>query len=303
AETSCLVAIQPVVGPVVVGQPTSVSAVVTCNGLPVSGASVTFTGGAVPVTVTTNVVGIATGSLTFNTAGTATVTATVTGPAGAECECTGVVSPPVTITVGAETSCLVAIQPVVGPVVVGQPTSVSAVVTCNGLPVAGASVTFTGGAAPVTVTTNAAGIATGSLTFNTAGPATVTATVTAPAGTACACTGVVSAPIIVTVSGQTVPTLQASPACWRINLPFPVPSLFTATLKATLTPAQAGVTVTFFVSGLPVGTAVTNASGVATLNAGLSLLQISASSYTATATVGGATIQATGTLAPCFPPV
>ncbi|MGW7249028.1 hypothetical protein, partial [Streptomyces decoyicus] len=296
-------AIQPVVGPVVVGQPTSVSAVVTCNGLPVSGAAVTFTGGAVPVTVTTNVVGIATGSLTFNTAGTATVTATVTAPAGTECACTGVVSPPLTITVGAQTSCLVAIQPVVGPVVVGQPTSVSAVVTCNGLPVAGASVTFTGGAAPVTVTTNAAGIATGSLTFNTAGPATVTATVTAPAGTACACKGVVSAPVIITVSGQTGPTLQASPACWRINLPFPVPSLFTATLKATLTPAQAGVTVTFFVSGLPVGTAVTNASGVATLNAGLSLLQISASSYTAVATVGGATIQATGTLAPCFPPV
>ncbi|WP_329179227.1 Ig-like domain-containing protein [Streptomyces decoyicus] len=303
AQTSCLVAIQPVVGPVVVGQPTSVSAVVTCNGLPVSGASVTFTGGAVPVTVTTNVVGIATGSLTFNTAGTATVTATVTAPAGTECECTGVVSLPVTITVGAQTSCLVAIQPVVGPVVVGRPTSVTAVVTCNGLPVAGASVTFTGGAAPVTVTTNAAGIATGSLTFNTAGPATVTATVTAPAGTACACKGVVSAPVIITVSGQTGPTLQASPACWRINLPFPVPSLFTATLKATLTPAQAGVTVTFFVSGLPVGTAVTNASGVATLNAGLSLLQISAGSYTATATVGGATIQATGTLAPCFPPV
>ncbi len=162
--------------------------------------------------------------------------------------------------------------------------------------------TFTGGAAPVTVTTNAAGIASGSLTFNTAGSATVTATVTAPAGTACACTGVVSLPLTITVSGPTSPTLQASPACWRFNLPFPVPSLFTATLKATLTPAQAGVTVTFYVSGLPVGTAVTNAAGVATLNAGLSLLQISASSYTAVATVGGATVQATGTLAPCFPP-
>ncbi|MFC9229249.1 hypothetical protein ACFTZI_09850 [Streptomyces decoyicus] len=48
---------------------------------------------------------------------------------------------------------------------------------------------------------------------------------------------------------------------------------------------------------------LTNASGVATLNAGLSLLQISASSYTAVATVGGATIQATGNLAPRFPPV
>ncbi|MGW9431468.1 hypothetical protein ACWHA1_26420 [Streptomyces decoyicus] len=303
APSTCLVVVQPVLGPVFAGQPTSVSAVVTCNGVPVSGATVTFTGGAAPVTVTTNALGIATGSLTFNTAGTATVIATVTAAAGAECECTGVVSLPITITVGAQQSCLVVIQPVTGPVIVGQPTSVTALVTCNGLPVAGASVTFTGGAAPVTVTTNAAGLATGSLTFNTAGAATVTATVTAPAGGACACTGVVSLPLTITVSGPTSPTLQASPACWRVNLPFPVPSLFTATLKATLTPAQAGVTVTFYVSGLPVGTAVTNASGVATLNAGLSLLQISASSYTAVATVGGATVQATGTLAPCFPPV
>ncbi|MFC9231797.1 hypothetical protein ACFTZI_23020 [Streptomyces decoyicus] len=94
-----------------------------------------------------------------------------------------------------------------------------------------------------------------------------------------------------------------APACWHVNLPFPIPSLFAATLTATLTPAQAGVTVTFLVSGLPVGSAVTNANGVATLNAGLSILQISASSYTATATVGGVTVQATNTLRPCFPPV
>ncbi|WP_222872077.1 ice-binding family protein [Streptomyces sp. WAC01526] len=301
AQQSCQVVVQPVVGPVVVGQPTPVSAVVTCNGLPVSGASVTFNGGAVPVTVTTNLAGVATGSLTFNTAGAATVTATVTA-AGTACSCTGVVSAPVTITVTAQQSCQVVVQPVVGPVVVGQPTPVSAVVTCNGLPVSGASVTFNGGAVPVTVTTNLAGVATGSLTFNTAGAATVTATVTA-AGTACSCTGVVSAPLTITVGAPTGP-LSASPACWRVNLPFPIPHLFVATLKATLTPAQAGVTVTFYVSGLPVGTAVTNASGVATLNnAGLSILQISASSYTAVATVGGSTVQATGSLTPCFPPV
>ncbi|MFI2187362.1 ice-binding family protein [Streptomyces sioyaensis] len=206
-----------------------------------------------------------------------------------------------TITVPALSTCSVVVQPVAGPVVVGQPTPVTAVVTCNGLPVLGASVTFNGGAAPVPATTNAAGIATGTLTFNTAGPATVTATVTA-AGTGCACTGVVSAPLPITVTPQTSP-LSASPACWRVNLPFPIPSLFVATLTATLTPAQAGVTVTFYVSGLPVGTAVTNAAGVATLNAGLSILQISASTYTAVATVGGVTVQATNTLRPCFPPV
>lgn len=204
------------------------------------------------------------------------------------------------VTVPPLSTCQVVVQPVVGPVVVGQPTSVSAVVTCNGLPVSGASVTFTGGAVPVTVTTNLAGVATGSLTFNTAGAATITATVTA-AGTGCACTGVASAPLPITVAPQTGP-LSASPACWRVNLPFPIPSLFVATLTATLTPAQAGVTVTFYVSGLPVGTAVTNAAGVATLNAGLSILQISASTYTAVATVGGVTVQATNTLRPCFPP-
>ncbi|MEJ8652607.1 hypothetical protein WKI65_32170 [Streptomyces sp. MS1.AVA.3] len=82
----------------------------------------------------------------------------------------------------------------------------------------------------------------------------------------------------------------------------PLTKLLLSELRATVTPAQAGVPVTFFVSGLPVGTAVTNAAGVATLNAGLSILQISASSYTATATVGGVPVQATGTLRPCFPP-
>ncbi|MGX1762235.1 ice-binding family protein [Streptomyces lydicus] len=298
--STCQVVVQPVAGPVVVGQPTPVSALVTCNGLPVSGASVTFTGGAVPVSATTNAAGIATGSLTFNTAGPATITATVTA-AGSGCACTGVVSAPLPITVTPQPSCLVVIQPVAGPVVVGQPTPVSAVVTCNGLPVVGGSVTFTGGAVPVTATTNAAGVATGTLTFNTSGTATVTATVTA-AGTACACTGVASAPLTIPVTPATGP-LSLAPACWHVNLPIPIPSVFAATLTASVTPAQAGVTVHFFVYGLPVGSAVTNANGIATLNAGLSILQISASNYTATATVGGVPVQATGTLRPCFPPV
>ncbi|WP_406477700.1 ice-binding family protein [Streptomyces platensis] len=44
------------------------------------------------------------------------------------------------VTVPPLTTCQVVVQPVAGPVVAGQPTSVSAVVTCNGLPVPGASV-------------------------------------------------------------------------------------------------------------------------------------------------------------------
>ncbi|MEU7430438.1 ice-binding family protein, partial [Streptomyces sioyaensis] len=137
ALSTCSVVVQPVAGPVVVGQPTPVTAVVTCNGLPVSGASVTFNGGAAPVPATTNGSGIATGLLTFNTAGPATVTATVTA-AGTGCACTGVVSAALPITVTPQPSCLVVVQPVAGPVVVGQPTPVTAVVTCNGLPVSGA---------------------------------------------------------------------------------------------------------------------------------------------------------------------
>ncbi|MFD8708800.1 hypothetical protein ACFV1W_40535, partial [Kitasatospora sp. NPDC059648] len=143
--SSCSVVIQPLVGPVVVGQPTSVTAVVLCNGVPVSGASVTFTSGAATATATTNALGIATGSLTFSTAGPATVTATVTAT-GTACACSGVVSAPITVTVTAPSTCQVLLLPA-GPAVVGQPTSVTAVVLCNGVPVSGASVTFTSGTA------------------------------------------------------------------------------------------------------------------------------------------------------------
>ncbi|MFF4490576.1 hypothetical protein ACFY0F_29595, partial [Streptomyces sp. NPDC001544] len=170
APPSCLVFLLPPSGAVVAGQPTSLTALVLCNGVPVSGASVTFSGGgATPVTVTTNASGIATGSLTFPTAGPASVTATVTA-ANTACSCTNVTSTPITVNVTTQPTCSVVIRPVIGPVVAGQPTSLTALVLCNGVPVSGASVTFSGGGAtPVTVTTNASGIATGSLTFPTAG--------------------------------------------------------------------------------------------------------------------------------------
>ncbi|MFF9646193.1 hypothetical protein ACF1GP_32825, partial [Kitasatospora aureofaciens] len=163
---------------------------------------------------------------------------------------------------------------------------------------------FTSGTTTATAVTNALGVATGSLTFSTAGPATVTATVTAT-GTPCACTGVVSVPITVTVTGTvgSGTTLTAAPACWRVNLPLPLPDVFKATLTATLSPAQAGVTVSFFVANQLVGTAVTDATGTATLQAGLNPLQIPAGSYTAQATVGATTLHATNSLTPCLPPV
>ncbi|WP_234355935.1 Ig-like domain-containing protein [Kitasatospora aureofaciens] len=225
------------------------------------------------MTVTTNALGIATGSMTFPTAGPVSLTATVTA---------------------AGTS---------------QSTVVSAVVLCNGVPVPGAAVTFNGGgAAPVTATTNALGIATGSMTFPTAGPVSLTATVTA-AGTTCSCTNVVSLPVPITVGvGGPAVSLQALPSCWwghwehQLADPshgqsYPV----TATLKAQLTPAAAGVTVNFLIAGQPVGSAVTDASGIATLTTDLNLLQVQSGAFTATATVGGTTLQSTGTLLPCRP--
>ncbi|MFI9366924.1 Ig-like domain-containing protein, partial [Kitasatospora sp. NPDC053057] len=249
-----------------------------------------------------------TGSMTFPTAGPVSLTATVTA-AGTTCTCTNVVSIPVAITVTTPPTCLVLLLPPMTPVVAGQPTVVSAVVLCNGVPVPGATVTFNGGGAiPVTVTTNALGIATGSMTFPTAGPVSLTATVTA-AGTTCTCTNVVSLPVPITVTvGGPATSLQALPSCWQGHwehaLPDPShgrPYSFTATLEAQLTPAAAGVTVNFLVAGQPVGSAVTDASGIATLTTDLDLLQVRSGAFTATATVGGTTLQSTGTLLPCQP--
>ncbi|MEU7429160.1 hypothetical protein [Streptomyces sp. NPDC040750] len=263
------------------------------------------------------------GTITYTLPGGATVTATVTNgvvatvPLGVSLQpgqsvgvsftpaagtCSACTFAPITVTVPVQATCSVVVLPVIAPVSVGQAVQVTAIVTCGGSPVAGATVTFNGGTSPVTVTTNALGIATGLLTFGTAGTATVTATVTA-AGTSCSCSGVVSLPITILVQQSGSGPLQALPACWRVNVPFPLPNLFTATLSAKVTPATAGVTVTFSVGGQVVGTAVTDATGTATFNANLSLLQILSGTYTASATVNGTPVQATGTLTPCLPPV
>ncbi|MFF9646194.1 hypothetical protein, partial [Kitasatospora aureofaciens] len=178
---------------------TTATTIITCDaGLTSINGTLTYTlpgGGTVTAAVTNGVVG--TTDLGVALTPGQVVTVTFTSQAG----CPACTLAPITVTVPALSSCSVVIQPLVGPVVVGQPTSVTAVVLCNGLPISGASVTFTSGTATATAVTNALGVATGSLTFSTAGPATVTATVTAT-GTPCACTGVVSVPITVTVAPQ-----------------------------------------------------------------------------------------------------
>ncbi|MEU6974298.1 hypothetical protein AB0A71_42610, partial [Kitasatospora aureofaciens] len=143
-------------------------------------------------------------------------------------------------------------------------------------------------------------------TFPTAGPVSLTATVTA-AGTTCTCTNVVSVPVTVVVGSPAV-SLQALPSCWQGHWEHAVatpshgqPYPFTATLKAQLTPGAAGVTVNFLVAGQPVGSAVTDASGIAILTTDLNLLQVQSGAFAATATVGGTTLQSTNTLLPCRP--
>ncbi|WNF01299.1 Ig-like domain-containing protein [Streptomyces luomodiensis] len=302
----CTVLLLPPTGTVTAGQPTTLQALVLCNGQPLNGATVTFTSPSGTLgTGTTNASGQATATVTFPTAGTTTATATVTAtPAGTACNCTGTASLPLPIVVLPQGICTVLLLPPTGTVTAGQPTTLQALVLCNGQPLNGATVTFTSPSGTLgTGTTNASGQATATVTFPTAGTTTATATVTAtPAGTACNCTGTASLPLpIVVLPGAAPGALQALPACWRINLFNPL--LFPATLTATVTPAAAGIPVQFLVGGVPVGAAVTDATGTATLSVNLGPLQIINLTYQATAVVGGATVTSTGILRPCIPPV
>ncbi|MFI0776053.1 hypothetical protein, partial [Streptomyces sp. NPDC021212] len=258
-------------------------------------------------TATTNPSGLASATVTFPNPGATTATATVAAtPAGTACNCTGTASLPLPIVVLPPGVCTVLLLPPAGVVRAGQPTTLQALVLCNGVPVSGATVTFSSPSGTLgTATTNPSGLASATVTFPNPGATTATATVTAtPAGTACNCTGTASLPLpIVVLPGTTTPPggLQALPACWRISLA--TPALFPTTLTATVTPAAAGIPVQFLVGGVPVGTATTDATGTATLPVNLTLLQIVNTTYQATAVVGGATVTATGTLRPCIPPV
>uniref|UniRef100_UPI003BA25AD8 Ig-like domain repeat protein n=1 Tax=Streptomyces sp. NEAU-S77 TaxID=3411033 RepID=UPI003BA25AD8 len=303
----CTVLLFPPTGPVTAGRPTTLQALVLCNGVPVSGATVSFTSPSGTLgTATTNASGLASATVTFPTAGATTATATVTAmPAGSACNCTGAASLPLPVVVLPPGVCTVLLFPPTGTVTAGRPTTLQALVLCNGVPVSGATVSFTSPSGTLgTATTNASGLASATVTFPTAGATTATATVTAmPAGSACNCTGAASLPLpVVVLPGTTPPgALQALPACWRINLSNP--TLFPTTLKATVTPATAGIPVQFLVGGVPVGTATTDATGTATLTVNLTPLQIINTTYQATAVVGGTTLTSTASLRMCNPPL
>ncbi|MFI9077796.1 hypothetical protein ACIGW8_15125 [Streptomyces sioyaensis] len=312
---TCTVSLFPVQGPVVVGQPVSVSALVLCNGAAVNGATVTFSdsAGNPLATATTNPLGVATATVTFTTSGPNSLTATATAPAGSTtCQCTDVASVPVQVTV-TPAHCAVTVLPPTTPVVVGQPATVGVQVHCGGAPVLGATVTLTDSSGNVlgTGTTDASGLASVSVTFSTAGNVTLTATATGgtSAGGVCSCSGEVSAPVTLSVvQPPSGPVLIAEPACWRCTATA-CPDVFTTTLRAKLLPATANVKVEFFVGKEFVGSALTDATGVATVQTSLSAKEIQHRSYKAVATMGTATttgqpvkVKARGTLRPCCPP-
>ncbi|MFF3748686.1 Ig-like domain repeat protein [Streptomyces kronopolitis] len=280
--------------PSTAGQAVTVCAQVTVPpGSPVPTGTVIFTGpGGLSQTVPVNASGQA--CFTSATLTSGTITAIYTGNT-----CTSASIGTVSVTVQPPATCVITVTPPAGTVTVGQPTTLSATVTCNGVPVPNAAVTFTSNGAIIGFAlTNASGIATAPVTFTTAGANTVTATVTA-AGTACSCTGVTSTPITVTVQ-PAGGTLTAQPACYRLNFP-PLPwSYATATLLAT--GATPGAVITFHSDGAngPVlCTAVADSFGNATCKGIINPVQ-SGLGYTATTPVPGGFLTSTSTLRLCL---
>ncbi|MGX1976916.1 Ig-like domain repeat protein, partial [Streptomyces kronopolitis] len=283
-QQTCTVVLSPPTGTVTVGQPTNLTATVLCNGAAVAGVDVIFSepGGAVLAQGTTGVTGVATGAVTFATPGAINVTATAISSSGA-CNCAGIASVPVTVPVQPQQTCSVVLSPPSGTVTVGQATTLRAAVLCNGVPVVGASVNFTGpGGTLATGTTDASGVAAGSIVFATAGATTVTATVASSSGTTCTCTGVSSAPVSVPVQPQQTCTVVLSPPAGAVTAGQPT------TLHATVqcNGAVPGALVTFNgPGGVLLGFGITNASGVATVP--VTFTTPGATTVTATVTGGG----------------
>lgn len=294
----CRVVLAPVVAPVMAGQAVPLSALVLCGGAPVPGAQVTFrdAAGNVLGSATSDANGFATASAAFTSAGPVTVFA-FGNATGGPCSCANVRSNPIHFAVQGQ--CSVALGPVPPTVVAGRPTYLSAMVTCNHRPVANTTVTFLDNSGNVLATAfgGAGGMAIAPVTFTTTGPVSVTATASSPT-TDCACSNVVSNP----AGTYVLPGgLFALPACWRLNPSGTPPFRFTALMQAQVSPATAGVPVSFFVGTRQVGTAATDATGTAVLQAGLLPGEAGRTGYTVTAVVGGSQFTATGSLQPCYP--
>ncbi|MFF4645094.1 Ig-like domain repeat protein, partial [Streptomyces sp. NPDC001389] len=277
----------------VAGQPVTLTATVTCGGVPVSGATVLFSSTSGPLGIgVTNASGQATVTTSLLPSGSNIITATVIA-ATTTCTCIGV-SATTTVNVTAAQNCVVTLSSTPDKPVAGQPVTLTATVTCGGAPVLGATVLFSSTSGPLGIgVTNASGQATVTTSLLPSGSNVITATVLTATG-ACSCAGT-SATGIVTVGAAT--GLTAHPACYRLNVP-PLPWAFaTATFSAS--GATPGATVIFHLDG-PAGpvvcTAVADASGNASCTATLTIGQVLFASYTATS--GG--VSSSNTLSICL---
>jgi hypothetical protein len=244
------------------GQSVTVCATVTtvppATGTPTG--TVTFTGpGGLNLTVALNGAGQA--CLTSTTLAAGTITATYNG---SSCLLTSTGTVAVTVNPAATTTTVTATP---NPSTSGQPVTVCATITAvppgTGIPTG--TVTFTGpGGLNQTVAVNGAGQACFTSTTLTSG--TITATYNSNSACFLTSTGTVN----VTVSGiSTALTAPAAQVRLRTNGQLVIPAM-SATLRNSVTNAPIpGQTITFTAntSGGPIvlGTAVTNASGVATL--------------------------------------
>ncbi|MGW7486812.1 Ig-like domain repeat protein, partial [Streptomyces sp. NPDC054786] len=278
AAQNCAVTLTSTPANPTAGQPVTLTATVTCGGVPVPGATVLFSTTSGPVGVgVTNASGQAVVTTSLLPAGANVVTATVLA-ATTTCTCVGVAAT-TTVTVGAAPTCAVTVTSSPASPSPGQPVTVTATVTCGGVPVPGATVLFSTTSGPLGIgLTNASGQATVTTSTLPVGSTLVTATVLTATGT-CNCVGAFGTGTV-TVGAAT--GLTAHPACYRLNVP-PLPWAFaTATFSAS--GATPGATVTFHLDG-PGGpvvcTAVANASGNASCTATLNIGQVLFAGYTA----------------------
>ncbi|MFI9081398.1 Ig-like domain repeat protein [Streptomyces sioyaensis] len=289
---ACLVTLTSSPANPTVGQPVTLTATVTCNGLPVSGATVAFAGPGTPLpaSATTNAAGVATTTTTTPLpAGANTFTATVNS-VGGTCTCTNVVATTV-VTVTAAPTCTVTLTSSPANPTAGQPVTLTATVLCNGAPVVGATVNFAGPGTPLpaSTTTNAAGVATTTTTTPLpAGANTFTATVNSVGGT-CTCTNVVATTVVtVTAAPTCTVTLTSSPT----NPTAGQSVALTATVLCGGAPVQ-NATVLFSSGNTILGSATTNAAGAAL--ATTTALPAGNNTVTATVIGNGTTCSCVGT--------
>ncbi|MFE9063269.1 beta strand repeat-containing protein [Streptomyces violaceusniger] len=289
-------------GSVTIGQAASTTTLTITPASPVCGQAVTLC-----AQVTTNAPGtcVPTGTVTFVIAGGPTLTGTLNA-SGQACVTTSAIptgAHAVTATYGGNTG--VAGSSASGSVTVGQATTTTTLTSSPNPSAPGQNVTFTATVTPVppatgtptgtvtfvisggptlTGTLNASGMATASTNALTTGAHTVTATYGGDT-----CFGGSTSPTITqnVVTASVGTTVTATPATIRLRFNG---TLIIPTLSATLRDASnnpiSGQTLTFVANSalgpIPLGSAVTNASGTATLsNVTVSPTVLTASTYTA----------------------